>query len=202
MRVLKIKINITVVKSSVFAAKRFAKQLEQGLSHQIIQHFDPPPPSLHNCANTCPGSYRGDPCVIRFAITQIHTNSTLGNTKMQVEIIDGHNLPKAPGQLSINPYVVLTLNGEPFARSSSSRGAAFPVWSSEVFMVRLPPPTRGEWPLTSQKYFQGYRCDTAHSTVIKIFSNGGSEQNSNPPPWRLVKCTARVAERWRLLCSF
>lgn len=84
-----------------------------------------------------------------------------------MELIDGHNLPKAPGQLSINPYVVLTFNGEPFARSSSSRGAAFPVWSSEVFMVKLPPPARGEWHLTSQKYFQGYRWGTAHSTLYK-----------------------------------
>ncbi|CAM9304017.1 unnamed protein product, partial [Ectocarpus sp. 12 AP-2014] len=75
----------------------------------------------------------------------------------EVEVIDGHGLPKAPGQLSINPYVVLTLDGEPFARSSTSRGATFPVWSSEVFMVRLPPPPPGAWHLTAHHYFQGYR---------------------------------------------
>ncbi|CAM9231022.1 unnamed protein product, partial [Hapterophycus canaliculatus] len=59
---------------------------------------------------------------------------------LEVEVVDGHGLPKSSGQLSINPYVVLTLDGEPFARSSTSRGAAFPVWSSEVFMVKLPSP--------------------------------------------------------------
>ncbi|CAN0018446.1 unnamed protein product [Ectocarpus sp. 6 AP-2014] len=75
----------------------------------------------------------------------------------QVEVIDGHGLPKDPGQLSVNPYVVLTLDGEPFARSSTSRGATFPVWSSEVFMVQLPPPPPGAWHLTAHHYFQGYR---------------------------------------------
>ena len=80
-----------------------------------------------------------------------------GELPQQVEVIDGHNLPKAVGQLSINPYVVLTLDGHPFARSSTSRGAAFPVWSSEVFMVKLPPPPVGEWHLTAQSYFRGYR---------------------------------------------
>ncbi|CAM9115968.1 unnamed protein product [Ectocarpus sp. 13 AM-2016] len=75
----------------------------------------------------------------------------------EVEVIDGHGLPKAPGQLSINPYVVLTLDGEPFARSSTSRGATNPVWSSEVFMVQLPPPPPGAWHLTAHHYFQGYR---------------------------------------------
>lgn len=87
--------------------------------------------------------------------TRLITNS--GELPRQVEVIDGHNLPQAAGQLSINPYVVLTLDGHAFARSSTSRGAAFPVWCSEVFMVKLPPPPVGEWHLNPQTYFRGYR---------------------------------------------
>ncbi|CAM9485772.1 unnamed protein product [Ectocarpus fasciculatus] len=97
----------------------------------VVRHFDVPR-----------GPLRGLQCPAPF---------------FEVEVIDGHGLPKAPGQLSINPYVVLTLDGEPFARSSTSRGATFPVWSSEVFMVQLPPPPPGAWHLTAHHYFQGYR---------------------------------------------
>lgn len=74
-------------------------------------------------------------------------------------MIDCHNLPKPRGQLCTNPYIVLTMNGVPFARSTTSRGTANPVWSTEVFMVKLSPPPPGTWPLTVQDYFHGYRCD-------------------------------------------
>ena len=100
------------------------------------------------------------------------TNSEHG----QVEIIDGHNLPKAPGQLSINPYVVLTLDGKAFARSSTSRGATFPVWSSEVFLVRVSPPSPGEWPRTAHNYFKGYRC-------------GGKQKSRKPPLGPRFNCS-------------
>lgn len=84
---------------------------------------------------------------------------TLGIFREQVEVIDCHDLPKPRGQLCTNPYVVLTMNGVPFARSTTSRGTANPVWSTEVFAVKLSPPPPGTWPLTVQDYFRGYRCD-------------------------------------------
>jgi len=108
--------------------------------------------SLHSCS-TC--SYHETSLV--FLISSAGFTYYSGGIPRQVEVIDGHNLPKVVGQLSINPYVVLTLDGHAFARSSTIRGAAFPVWCSEVFMVKLPPPPVGEWHLTAQSYFAGYK---------------------------------------------
>lgn len=76
----------------------------------------------------------------------------------KVEVIDGHRLRTASGQLNTNPYVVLTINGDVFARSATARGTTRPVWSSEIFRVKLPPPLTGEWHRNEQEYFQGYRC--------------------------------------------
>lgn len=76
--------------------------------------------------------------------------------KIKVEVIDAHRLSKAPGQLITNPYVVLTLNGEPFARSTTARGTISPMWSSETFRVKLPAST-DSWHLTAPDYFRDYR---------------------------------------------
>lgn len=167
-----------LVETSLFAVSLFGNDLNRNHSHQRVRQAPPPAPILffHMPWFYC----RLEP--VRYSL--FVPNSTLVISKQQVEVIDGHNLPKAPGQLSVNPYVVLTFNGEPFARSSSARGAAFPVWSSEVFMVKLPPPPIGEWHLTPQKYFQGYRSGTAQQLTAAIVVSRSQ-----------IICRARARER-------
>lgn len=71
-------------------------------------------------------------------------------------MIDAHRLSKAPGKMSTNPYVVLALNGETFARSKTAQGTTGPVWLSETFRIKLPA-SRDAWHLTASNYFRDYR---------------------------------------------
>lgn len=120
----------------------------------------------------------------RFPYTNTPCARALASTLCEVEIIDGHRLNKGWGQLSTNPYVVLTLNGDPFARSTTCWGTAKPIWLAEMFRVRLPSPPPGTWPLTVQEYFYEMRYSKKEKKNVGIpppFSSRTIARNFSAP---------------------
>lgn len=122
----------------------------------------------------------------RFPYTNTPRAHALAFTLFEVEIIDGHRLNKARGQLSTNPYVVLTLNGDPFARSTTCWGTTHPLWLAETFRVRLPSPPPGTWPLTVQGYFREMRYRKKEKKMVTL-----RKKNVSIPPLFSSRTIAR-----------